>query len=61
MAVGVGPGPGFESGAPQALFRVRVPAVWMQISKTYAVAAQGQRFFFDKVVAVEPASAQDLG
>ena len=26
----------------------------MRISKTYAVASQGERFLFDEVVAVEP-------
>jgi len=53
-AVAVRSGPAFEPGPPQSLFRVRVPDVWMRISKTYAVASQGQRFLFDKVVAVEP-------
>ena len=53
-AVGVGSGSNFEAGPPQALFRVRVPDVWMRISKTYAVASRRERFLFDKVVAVEP-------
>jgi hypothetical protein len=44
----------FSAGPPQALFRVRVPAVWMRLSWTYAVASEGQRFLVDKVVAVEP-------
>jgi Tol biopolymer transport system component len=54
MAVGVRAGPTFEAGLPQALFRARVPAVWMQIFSTYAVASQGQRFLFNKVIDVEP-------
>ena len=54
IAVGVRSGPTFEPGPPQSLFRVRVPDVWMRLTKTYAVASQGQRFLFDKVVVVEP-------
>jgi hypothetical protein len=54
MAVGVGSGVTFEAGPPQGLFRVRVPAVCMRLSRTYAVASQGQRLLFDKVSAVEP-------
>jgi Tol biopolymer transport system component len=54
MAVGVRAGPTFEAGPPQALFRVRVPAVWIENYWTYAVASLGQRFLFSKVIDVEP-------
>ena len=54
MAVKVKVGAGFEAAAPQALFRVRVSASWMEEYWTYAVASQGQRFLFSKVVDVEP-------
>jgi Tol biopolymer transport system component len=54
MATAVGSGSTFEGGPPQALFRVRVPALFMTSFWTYAVASQGQRFLIDKVIAVEP-------
>jgi len=54
MAVGVRAGPTFEAGPPQALFRVRVPAVWIENYWTYAVASLGQRFLISKVIDVEP-------
>jgi serine/threonine protein kinase/Tol biopolymer transport system component len=54
MAVSVKVGARFEAAAPQALFRVRVPALWMEEHRTYAVASRGQRFLFNKVIDVEP-------
>ena len=54
MAVNVKVGATFEAAAPQALFRVRVPAMWMEEYWTYAVASEGQRFLFSKVIDVEP-------
>lgn len=54
MAVKIEVGARFEAAAPQALFRVRVPALWMENNWTYAVASQGQRFLFSKVIDVKP-------